>query len=247
VESPETPDGKRKLAQLARSCRGLADACLGFQLPLISGKDSMKNDAKVAGRKISIRPTLLVSLLGIIRDVRRAMTTDFKRPGDLVYVVGRTCGELGGSRFEKAVGCPLGPAPRLRLAEARACYHRLARSIRQRLVRSCHDLSDGGLWVALAESSIGGNCGARISLDNLPISEGCAREAARLLFSETPSRFLVSVHPDADRQWRRSMRRTAFACIGEVTSDAALRVLERGRETAAVSLAEARDAWRGRG
>jgi phosphoribosylformylglycinamidine synthase len=247
VESPETPDGKRKLAQLVRSCRGLADACLGFQLPLISGKDSMKNDARVAGRKISIRPTLLVSLLGIIQNVRRAVTTDFKRQGDLIYVVGLTSGELGGSRFEKAVGRPLGPAPRLRLAEARSCYHRLARSIERRLVRSCHDLSDGGLWVALAESSIGGNCGARISLDNLPISDGCAREATRLLFSETPSRFLVSVHPDADRQWRRSMRRTAFACIGEVTSDAALRVLERGRETAVVSLAQARGAWRGGG
>ncbi len=70
VEGPETPDGSDKLAQLVRACRGLADACRGYQLPLISGKDSMKNDARVAGRKISIRPTLLVSLMGIIRDVR---------------------------------------------------------------------------------------------------------------------------------------------------------------------------------
>ncbi len=245
VESPETPDGKRKLAQLVRACRGLAEACLGFQLPLISGKDSMKNDARVAGRKISIRPTLLVSLLGIIRDVRRAVTTDFKSAGDFVYAVGRTRGELGGSRFEKAAGRLLGPAPGLRLEEARACYHRLARSIRRGLVRSCHDLSDGGLWVALAESSMGGGFGARISLDNLPVSEGCAPEAARLLFCETPSRFLVSVAPEADRAWRRSMKGTASTPIGEVTSDAALRVLDGGREVAAVSLAEARAAWHG--
>ena len=158
---------------------------------------------------------------------------------------GRTRGELGGSRFEKAAGRLLGPAPGLRLEEARACYHRLARSIRRGLVRSCHDLSDGGLWVALAESSMGGGFGARISLDNLPVSEGCAPEAARLLFCETPSRFLVSVAPEADRAWRRSMKGTASTRIGEVTSDAALRVLEGGREVAAVSLAEARAAWHG--
>lgn len=245
VESPETPDGKRKLAQLVRACRGLADACLGFSLPLISGKDSMKNDARVAGRKISIRPTLLVSLLGIIRDVRRAVTTDFKRAGDLIYVVGETRGELGGTRFEKASGRKLGSAPRLLLEQAQGSYRRLHRAIRRGMVRSCHDLADGGLWVALAESAIGGDCGARISLDELPVSADCALEPARLLFCETPSRFLASVSPAADAGWRRTMKGLAFALIGEVTADATLRVLARGQEIASLSLREVRDAWQG--
>jgi phosphoribosylformylglycinamidine synthase len=245
VESPETPDGKRKLAQLVRACQGLADACQGFQLPLISGKDSMKNDAHAAGRKISIRPTLLVSLMGIIRDVRKAVTTDFKQPGDLIYVVGETRGELGGTSFERLAGRKLGPSPRLQLDQARACYERLSRAIARGLVRSCHDLSDGGLWVALAESSFGGDCGARISLDGLPVSGECGREPARLLFCETPSRFLVSVGQAARGPWERAMTGTACALMGEVTPDDALRVLAEGSELCAVPLREARIAWQG--
>lgn len=243
VEGPDTPDGKRKLAQLVRACRGLAEACRGYRLPLISGKDSMKNDARVAGRKISIRPTLLVSLLGIISDVRGAMTTDFKGAGDGLYVVGETRGEMGGTRIESVTGRRLGPAPSVKLDSARRAYGRLAGAIRKSLVRSCHDLSDGGLWVALAESSIGGECGARVSLDDMPVSPDCGRQPARLLFCETPSRFLVSVAPRAEARWRRAMKGTAFARIGEVTRDPRLLVTEGGRDVASLSLQEARAAW----
>ena len=118
VEGPGTPDGAYKLAQLVRACRGLAEACRAYRLPLISGKDSMKNDAQVGGRKISIRPTLLVSLLGIITDVRRAQTTDFKDPGDLIYVVGDTRGELGGTCLERRMGMRFGSCPSVRLPQA---------------------------------------------------------------------------------------------------------------------------------
>ena len=168
VEGPDNPDGPFKLAQLVRACRGLADACDAYSLPLISGKDSMKNDARVGGRKISIRPTLLVSLMGILPDVRRAVTTDFKAPGDLLYIVGETRGELGGTRFERLARQPLGAAPSARPAEAMRAYRRLHRAMRRGLVRSCHDLSDGGLWVALAESALGGRLGARVLLDQVP-------------------------------------------------------------------------------
>ena len=245
VEGPDTPDGKHKLAQLVRACRGLADACKGFQLPLISGKDSMKNDARVAGRKISIRPTLLVSLLGIIQDVRRAVTTDFKAAGDAIYVVGETRGELGGTCFERVAGRKLGRSPRLELSAARAGYHRLSMAIRKGLVGSCHDLSDGGLWVAVAESAIGGDCGAQISLDELPVSADCGAEPARLLFCETPSRLLVSVAPRAEAAWRRAMKGVACARIGQVAADGMLRVTAGGQELAAVAARDARAAWKG--
>ena len=102
VESPETPDGKRKLAQLVRACRGLADACQGFQLPLISGKDSMKNDAHAAGRKISIRPTLLVSLMGIIRDVRQGCDHGFQAGWRSDLRGGRDQGRAGRNELREA-------------------------------------------------------------------------------------------------------------------------------------------------
>jgi phosphoribosylformylglycinamidine (FGAM) synthase-like enzyme len=279
VESPATPDGARKLAQLVRACRGLADACLAYDLPLISGKDSMKNDARVAGRTISIRPTLLVSLMGIIPDVRRAMTTDFKSAGDLLYIVGETRGELGGSIYERRasyglnsrgagpgpdplggrLGGPFGRCPSVRLGAARASYRKLHRAIRRGIVRSCHDLADGGLAVALAESCLGGELGARVTLDSLPAAgrpeparepepaqapaHELAHEPARLLFCETPSRFLVSVAPAQRGRWLRAMSGTPCGLVGEVTVDRVLAIQARGRQVARLSIDELRAAW----
>ena len=245
VESAETPDGTFKLAQLVRACRGLAEACRGYLLPLISGKDSMKNDARVGGRKISIRPTLLVSLVGIIEDVRRAQTTDLKTAGDLLFVVGETRGELGGTCFERLVGHRLGACPSVRLQGAMRSYRALHRAIRAGLVRSCHDLSDGGLWVALAESCLAGGLGAEVTLDHLPVSAGSGREPARLLFCETPSRFLVSVAPADVARWKRAMRGVPCGHLGTASAPPVVRVRAADRELAAMTVEEIRAAWSG--
>jgi phosphoribosylformylglycinamidine synthase len=243
VESPGTPDGPFKLAQLVRACRGLADACRGYLLPLISGKDSMKNDARVGGRKISIRPTLLVSLIGIIEDVHRAQSADFKAAGDQLFIVGETRGELGGTCFERRIGGSLGQCPSVRLAPALRSYRALHRAMRRGLVRSCHDLSDGGLWIALAESCLAGGLGAEASLDRLPVPDGPGLEAARLLFSETPSRFLVSVAIRDLPRWRRAMSGIPCGFLGAV-SEGPVRVRAGGRELASLTIQEIRDAWR---
>jgi phosphoribosylformylglycinamidine synthase subunit PurSL len=99
VQSPSNPDGSQKLAQLVRACRGLFDLAIAYGTPLISGKDSMKNDSTMGGVRISVPPTLLVSALGQIEDVRAALTLDFKRPGDVVYLLGSTRDETGGSEY----------------------------------------------------------------------------------------------------------------------------------------------------
>jgi phosphoribosylformylglycinamidine synthase len=243
VASDDNPDGAFKLAQLVRACRGLADACRSYQLPLISGKDSMKNDARVGGRRISIRPTLLVSLLGIIEDVRRAQSTDLKAPEDLLFVVGQTRGELGGTCLEGLAGQRLGACPSVALRPAFDSYRKMHRAIRAGCVRSCHDLSDGGLWVALAESCLGGELGARITLDALPVAKGTGREYERLLFCETPSRFLVSVAPADLGQWRRMMTGVPVGLIGSVTSDGRVSVQAEGQDKASISIDEIRYAW----
>jgi len=247
VAGPETPDGAFKLAQLVRACRGLADACRAYQLPLISGKDSMKNDARVGGRKISIRPTLLVSLMGIIADVRRAQTTDFKNPGDLIYIVGETRGELGGTCIERRMQKHYGPCPSVRLPDAWAVYRKLHGALRRGFVRSCHDLSDAGLWAALAESCLGGELGARISLDRVPVSGMSRGDTARVLFCETPSRFLVTVAPAIRARWERAMAGAANGMLGEVTAEREIRIEAAGTECAAVSLDDVRAAWAGLG
>jgi phosphoribosylformylglycinamidine synthase len=245
VEGPGTPDGAFKLAQLVRACRGLADACRAYQLPLISGKDSMKNDARVGGRKISIRPTLLVSLMGIVSDVRRAQTTDFKDPGDLIYVVGETRGELGGTCLERRMQRHFGPCPSVRLPEAWAVYRKLHGALRRGLVRSCHDLSDAGLWAALAESCIGGDRGARIALDPVPVSGMSGSDAARVLFCETPSRFLVSVAPAFRSRWERAMAGAALGMLGVVLAEHEIGIEAAGTLIASLSLDDVRAAWAG--
>ena len=164
IPSPQHPDGSHKLAQLVRACKGLQDACLSYELPLISGKDSMKNDALIGDRKLSVRPTLLVTLMGIIEDVRKAITTDFKGQGDLVYLLGVTSEGLGGTFLEQVLGLQLGALPPFDPKEARRLYLRLHEVIKKGLVACCHDISDGGLAVAVCESALGGRLGATITL-----------------------------------------------------------------------------------
>ena len=99
VRSEKTPDGEYKLAQLVRANEALYDLTTAYGVPCISGKDSMKNDYQIGDVRISIPPTLLFSTLGKMEDVRKAVTMDVKKPGDLVYVLGKTFRELGGSEW----------------------------------------------------------------------------------------------------------------------------------------------------
>ncbi len=245
VAGPDNPDGAYRLAQLVRACRGLADACAAYGLPLISGKDSMKNDARVGGRRISVRPTLLVSLLGVVRDVRRSLTTDFKRPGDRVWLVGATRGELGGTIYERISGQRLGACPSLEPSGSTRVYRAIHRAARRGIVSSCHDLSDGGLWAALAESALGGCLGAEVSLDAVPSVLPLSLE--QLLFGETPGRLLVSVAPRRERRFGRLMRGLPAARIGIVTAGDRVRVTRGVEEVGSMTVDGIRAAWKSDG
>ncbi len=195
VQSEKTPDGEYKLAQLVRANEALYDITTVYRIPCISGKDSMKNDYHIGDTKISIPPTVLFSAVGIVPDARQAVTPDFKRAGDLIYVLGMTRDETGGSEYFASHGFVGNKVPKVTNPdEAIRMYRALHEAIRSGLVASCHDLSDGGLGVALAESSFSGGLGARVSLASLPIENVDRDDAA--LFSETPCRFLVSVRPE---------------------------------------------------
>lgn len=229
VESPSAPDGKYKLAQLVRANKGLYDAAIAYSIPLISGKDSMKNDAVIGGKKVSVRPTLLVSLMGIIDDTTKAVTTDFKDEGDTIYILGDTKGELGGTILEKLSGKKLGAAPTVNLEKAFSIYKTLHKAIAGGLVKSCHDISEGGLAVALAESSLGGRLGADISIDTLPEN----LNTAKLLFCETPSRFIITVSEENREKiesfWGSDTKSSPLIKIGKVLKTQSL-VIKRNEE-----------------
>jgi phosphoribosylformylglycinamidine synthase II len=255
VESPSNPDGAAKLAELVRACEGLREACLAYGLPLVSGKDSMKNDAFAGDKRISVKPTLLVTLVGIIDDVRKACSTDFLAAGDLVYVVGGTGGELGASVLERALGYPgLGPCPAASPEEHFPLYRAVARAISGRAVRSCHDISDGGLAVAVAESCLGGRLGIEMRLDDLPGRAGRVSvdsgvrgrrpEAATLLFAEDPGRFLVSVRPEDRERFERSLSGSPLRLVGTTTAERRMRATLRGKTVVDASLDELERAFK---
>ncbi len=255
VHGPENPDGKYRMAQLVRACKGLKDTCTAYGIPLISGKDSMKNESRIGGKKIPVRPTLLISQMGIIRDVKKSVTSDFKDAGDLIYILGETRGEMGGSFYEKIAAAEagtedfhLGNCPSVKTAEALELYRKLHRAMTEGIVKSCHDLSDGGLAAAAAESALGGRLGAEICLDEIA-SDSKNHEAARLLFSETPSRFIVSVAADDRERFEKLLAGTKTKKAGSVTApgssgNADLSFTQNGRICLKTDLISIEKAWK---
>jgi phosphoribosylformylglycinamidine synthase len=222
VQSEKTPDGHYKLAQLVRANLALYELTLLYGVPCISGKDSMKNDYQIGDTKISIPPTLLFSVIGRIEDVRKAVTMDAKRAGDLVYVLGETKRELGGSEWYALHGFVGSDVPKVDGERALARYRALAKAIREGLVASCHDCSDGGLGVALAETAFSGGLGMDVDLAAVPAS-GIARDD-EVLFSETQSRFVVTVRPEKKAAFEAALAGSTLACIGAVTAEGLFRV-----------------------
>lgn len=244
VESDYTPDGKYKMAQLVRCCKGLKESCLAYGLPLISGKDSMKNDSQLGGKKVSVRPTLLISLMGIIKDVRLAQTTDFKETDELIYLLGETRGELGGTTYEKVSGKLQETVPQVHLQEALSLYRKTHNAIVNQLISSIHDLSDGGLGVALAESALGGRLGAEVTLDSLFSSQNQSVESARALFCETPSRFIATVRKENQSKFEKTLAGSAFFLIGKTTKEPAVKVSLNGSSILNVDLTQIEKAWK---
>ncbi len=241
VQSEKTPDGHYKLAQLVRANKALYEICTAYRIPPISGKDSMKNDATIGGVKISIPPTLLFSLIARIQDVRRAVTMDVKRPGDLVYVLGTTYPELGASEYFRSKGFVGNSIPRVRIREAAEMYRKLARATSQGLAASCHDCSDGGLGICLAEKAFSGGFGMDIDLSSVP-SEGIDR-LDYLLFSESQSRFVITASPANRKALEECMSGVPFSLIGEVTETSTLRLYFEGSPVVAEELEDLKEAW----
>ncbi len=242
VKSDKTPDGEYKAAQLVRSNRALYDYCLAFGVPLISGKDSMKNDYQIGDTKISIPPTLLFSVIGKVEDVRRAVTMDAKTPGDLVYLLGTTRDELGGSEYYARLGHTGRNVPQVDASSALRRYRTVNAAQARGLIASCHDLSDGGLAVALAETAFAGDRGLDIDLRRVD-AEGDLADW-QLLFSESASRLLVTVRNGDRAAFEELFAGQSCACIGRVTAVPELRIVSRAGDMLMVAANdELKAAW----
>lgn len=217
VESEKNPEGPYKLAQLVRANMAIYDYTLLFGTPCISGKDSMKNDYIYRDIKISIPQTLLISAISIIKDVRKAVTIDFKAPRDLIIIIGTTYPELGGSEYFAAFDRKGNIPPKVRGAIARRIYLSMQRAMKAGIISSCHDVSDGGIGCALAESAFAGGYGAEIGLASVP-AKAIFRDDF-LLFSESQSRFVVTIKEKDISHFQNIFKHCPYGIIGKVRSD----------------------------
>ena len=222
VKSAKTPDGEYKLAQLVRSNMAIYDYTTAYGVPCISGKDSMKNDYSIGHTKISVPPTLLYSVIGKIKDVRRAVTMDAKRPQDLVYIIGETKDELGGSEWFALQNKIGNKVPQVDAKKALKKYRALHKAIEAGMVASCHDCSDGGLVIALAETAFAGDLGMNIDLKDVPYRGRLRNDY--ILFSETASRFVVTIHPQDKNRFEKIMAGNVIAELGFVSADGLFQV-----------------------
>lgn len=214
VQSDKTPDGAHKMAQLVRCCEALKAVCVAYDIPLISGKDSMKNDYKIGDTKISIPPTVLFTAAAILDDATQVVSMDVKKPGDVVYVLGETHNEMGGSEYLALAGQLGDNVPVVDTVRARARYEALHEAIAGGLVASCHDCSDGGLGAALAETAFAGGYGMALDLAPLGLDNDIVA-----LFSESQSRFVVTVAPAHAKAFEALMDNTGCYRLGEVTEE----------------------------
>ena len=234
VLSERTPDGPYKMAQLVRCNRALHDLCVAYGVPLISGKDSMKNDSTRGGRKISIPPTLLFSAVARLADVRKVVTPHAKRAGDIVYLAGLTRDELGASEYHRMLaaeqGAPQnvgGQVPRVFADEAMALYAAHHTAVEKGLLRSSHTPTVGGLAVALAFVALGGELGLDVNLDTAPVADKPGADA--ILFGESNSRFVLTCAPEKAAELEAVFAGRPFARIGVVTADKNLRATLGGK------------------
>ncbi|NOZ57833.1 MAG: phosphoribosylformylglycinamidine synthase subunit PurL [Calditrichaeota bacterium] len=216
-------DKPDRLGSLVRAAQACYDVAKAYGTPFISGKDSLNNEFQADGESIAIPGTLLISALAVMPDVRKAVSMDLKRPGNLLYLVGDTKAELGGSHYFALHGAVGNSVPKVDLELAPRIFDALSSACGQSLVRSCHDLSEGGLGVAAAEMAFAGGLGAKLDLRSVPTSDGTAR-SDWLLFSESNTRFLVEVEPDNEAAFCEALAGLPFAKIGLVTTEPRLRV-----------------------
>jgi len=249
------PTDPEQLGMLVRAVKGCHDAAIGFGAPFISGKDSLNNEYRAGDQRLPVLPTLLISAVGVIDDAAQTVDMSLKAPGNLLYLIGRTNEEMAGSHYAEVVGhdvfeqfFPYATVPEVDTSRARGIMKAVGAAIREGLVCSCHDLSEGGLAVALAEMALAGSLGARVDLGD-PGPVDIQRNVVNIvrLFSESASRFIVEVTPEHWEAFEQHMSGSGvrdIKHIGNVTNTGYLHIHDWD-ELIYLPVAELQKAWKG--
>jgi phosphoribosylformylglycinamidine synthase II len=208
--NPEKPE---RLGSLVRACEACYDFSVAFKAPFISGKDSLYNESPLG----PVTPTLLITAVGIIPNIQSTTSMDLKTPGNSLYIIGDTFNELGGSEYYRLKGFLGASIPRVRGSKAKHTFRAIIKAIDRGLVKSCHDLSEGGLAVAAAEMAFSSGFGLELDLQKVP-GKNLVRNDF-VLFSESNSRFLIEVSEKDKGDFEDLMKGKSCVLIGKVTKE----------------------------
>jgi len=211
-----------RLGGLVRASLACYDIAKTYEAPFISGKDSLNNEYAADGGSISIPPTLLISAMSVMEDIEKAVSMYFKKSNNLIYIVGLTKEELGGSHYFYINGFLGNKLPKLDPKKSKIIMTNLSNAIEKNTVQSCHDCSEGGIGVTLAEMAFSGELGARVDLKNVPTD--VVKRDDYLLFSESNTRFIVEVPSNKKREFEKTIKGIPFGCIGKVTKSPRLKI-----------------------
>jgi phosphoribosylformylglycinamidine synthase len=240
--NPDKPD---RLGGLVRAAFGCYTTAKAFGVPFISGKDSFYNEFSVRGKSTPIPGTLLISAISVMEDVNKAISMYAKKSGNLIYVVGNTRDELGGSHYYdlyKSVG---NQVPKVYPKEALGSFIALSKAAEKGLVKSIHDCSDGGLAVALAEMAFSGGLGMDVFLTEVPYIKSAGIKNETILFSESNSRFVVEVEKAKQKDFQKQLKGQAFGLVGCLTDKTDFKVYGLdGKVCVDVDIAKLKEAWK---
>ncbi len=225
------PEKKDRMGDFVSCCKGLYFAANSFGIPFVSGNVSLYNESE----KGPIVPTPTIVGVGIVKDVRNVVSSDLKDDGNFIYLVGSTRREMGGSEYYRILKLNSGRVPRVYPDETKKNMNSLLRAMDLGIVRSCHDLSEGGLFVSISEMAFGGDLGVDVDL--------CRMEKLRAdfkLFSESNGRWLVEVKPGNSKKFEKIVPDAKR--IGRVTKEKEIRISDK-KFNLNLSLDELRDKW----
>jgi phosphoribosylformylglycinamidine synthase len=235
-------NNEKELGKLVRCVKGCSDFALKYKVPFISGKDSLNNYFRTKdGEIISIPGTLLISGIGIIEDVRKITSTDFKKEGNIIFILGKTFNELGGSQFYRINNIKEGIVPKPRPEKALSLMRKLHSGIKNGIIKSCHDCSDGGLITTICEMMLGGNLGCKINFSDV-LSE--VKEIDVILFSESSGRFVVEIEKEKVNEFEELFKDEEYSKIGEVIEDKKIIGFWNDKKIFEITLYEIEKAWR---
>ena len=239
VKSDSNPDGDTKLAQLVKTCEGLHDITVAYGTPLVSGKDSMKNDFKGKNKKgdplrISILPTLLVTAMAKA-NIDQTITSEFKNEGDLIYLVGSDTLSFAGSEFADIwkmtdISSPADIDEEMNMK----VFRKIHSAIKEGVLKSCHDISDGGALVAIAECCFGNDMGVELDFESTSLID---------LYGEGTGRFVISVSSSDKNKFESMMRDLPIESIGSVVFHPQFKIASKGELLSSIKVSDLKTKW----